>query len=193
MTSDKISNSFGVASLIQQILLREENPSAIIGGHALRYYQPYRTTNDIDIGVCNGDFHMQTFIYIRSLREEGFSVETKHGESGDPLGGVIKIQRDDIFPIEIINLFTMNHKAPNPGRFAVQDTILYETPEHDKLFICNLEALIALKLAAHGPQDLQDISALLEKNEVDHERLMTILKASRLIDRWEASFEPADA
>jgi predicted nucleotidyltransferase len=88
------------------------------------------------------------------LSAEGLSVETRMGEEGDPLGFVLRIYDRDRNQVDLIG--GIRRLEPDFFKRALVD-------EFDglKLRIASPEDLIALKLFAGGPQDIEDARGVL--------------------------------
>jgi hypothetical protein len=126
---------------------------ALIGAGALAAHRVARATGDLDLlTVAPESLSPATW---RSLREQGFEVEIRVAEPGDPLAGVVRIGRGTAPPIDLI-----------VGDRAWQRRAIERAEPRSlqgaRIPIVRASDLVLLKLYAAGPQDLWDVQRLLE-------------------------------
>ncbi|HSC15096.1 MAG TPA: hypothetical protein VLI71_08260 [Gammaproteobacteria bacterium] len=91
----------------------------------------------------------------RRFRESGLTTELRYGDAADPIAAVLALTDQHSNRVD----FLVGIRGLDPGAFSRA----VEVPFHgQKLRIIGLEDFVAMKLFAHGPQDLADASAALE-------------------------------
>jgi hypothetical protein len=127
---------------------------ATIGALAVAYHGPVRASLDADALISLKGASLDLEGLAKILSAEGLSVETRMGEEGDPLGFVLRIYDRDRNQVDLIG--GIRRLEPDFFKRALVD-------EFDglKLRIASPEDLIALKLFAGGPQDIEDARGVL--------------------------------
>jgi hypothetical protein len=126
---------------------------ALIGAAALAAAGVARSTFDVDLLTTDPSV-LRPSLWA-GLRAEGVSVEIRHADADDPLGGVVRIEAPAERPVDVIvgkhawqaRAVSRAHR-PGAGPAIVQP-----------------RDLVLLKLYAGGPQDLWDIRELLRLPE----------------------------
>ncbi|MEQ9498751.1 MAG: hypothetical protein RIT81_17870 [Deltaproteobacteria bacterium] len=146
---------------------------------AMAAHRYVRATQDVDLGACTSFFPKLREFY-EHLRSSGYRVELRWPEDGDPLDGVLDIERDGAV-IQVVNI--ANSKL---GRAAIDNA-----EELDIGLRCvRLEELIALKLYAGGKYSMRDIQELLDANpEADLTRIGNTCDELRLGKEWKSVLE----
>ena len=126
---------------------------ALIGAGALAAHRVARATGDLDLLTVSPE--SLSPVTWRALREQGFEVEIRVAEPGDPLAGVVRISHGTAPPIDLIvgdrawQRRAIERAEPRPLQGA-------------RVPIVRAADLVLLKLYAAGPQDLWDVQRLLE-------------------------------
>jgi hypothetical protein len=124
-------------------------PCALIGAAALAAAGVARSTFDVDLLMTDPTV-LRPSLWA-GLRAEGVSVEIRHADADDPLGGAVRIEAPAERPVDVIvgkhgwqaRAVNRAHR-PGAGPAIVQP-----------------RDLVLLKLYAGGTQDLWDIRELL--------------------------------
>jgi predicted nucleotidyltransferase len=126
---------------------------AIIGAAALAAHGIARATMDLDLFATDAAC-LDERVW-EDLRSTGATVEIRHGDASDPLGGVVRIVAKDETPVDLIL-----------GKSSWQRELIERaTPlriGESTLRVARAADLILLKLYAGGPQDAWDIDQLLD-------------------------------
>jgi len=132
-----------------QLLANSHIPFAAIGASALGVYGVPRSTFDVDVLVR--DVRVLDASFWINV---GAATDVRHGDTDDPLRGVVRIEQQDERPVDVI-----------VGRHAWQDGVLRRA---EVATIIGVQApvvaaadLVLLKLFAGGVQDRWDIQQLL--------------------------------
>jgi len=128
-------------------------PHALIGATALAAHGVARATIDIDL-LTVGRAALEETLWESLRAVKGGSVDIRHGDSDDPLMGVVRVSAADDNPVDLV-----------VGRDSWQQTILERTSSLSihgtSAPVVDAADLILLKLYAGGPQDCWDIQRLL--------------------------------
>ena len=153
--------TFGAAERIAEVLQRAHVETAVIGAVALAAHCYPRSTEDLDLAV---GVHPSMLEQIADdLRKDGFVVKWSAPDPQDPLGGVLRVHREGIERIEIVNF----HNPPASGIPALVDPAIREAVpyrEGSKLRVVTLPHLILFKLYAGGIKSKTDVLELLGRN-----------------------------
>lgn len=135
---------------------------AVIGAMACAAWNYPRYTRDFDLGT---DLDPGTAFpaIARRLRARGLTVEERVPDVDDPLGGLLRIEKKGLRPIELINFYNPLRPRRNPGRRAI-DRALPRRLAPSSLRLVDLPDLIALKLYTGGPKSTLDVLELLARN-----------------------------
>ncbi len=138
---------------VSAILRARGTPHAVIGAAALAVHGVARATADLDLLVVDSSC-LDPGVW-QSLDESRTAVEIRHGDTDDPLAGVIRIVRSGEGSIDVI-----------VGRHAWQREALSRSELRSvgsvELSVVRAADLVLLKLYAGGPQDAWDIDQLLD-------------------------------
>ena len=128
-------------------------PCALIGAAALAAAGVARSTFDVDL-LTTDPLVLRPSLWA-GLRAEGVSVEIRHADADDPLGGVVRIEAPAERPVDVI-----------VGKHAWQDRAVRRArrPGPGPAIVLPRD-LVLLKLYAGGTQDLWDIRELLRLPE----------------------------
>lgn len=135
-------------------VLREAGiPAAMIGAMAVATRGVARSTFDIDLLVVHPDALLPWL--WRPLRDEGLDVDLRHGETGDPLAGVVRIRARAEPIVDVV----VGQSAWQ--RDLIERAELLEVAG-SSVRVARAADLVLLKLYAGGPTDRWDIERLLE-------------------------------
>jgi hypothetical protein len=137
-------------------LLREARlPAAVAGGFAVSYHGVPRATRDADAVVWLRGSGIDPEELSRRLRAGGFEVILRHGDPGDPIGASLRITDSHGNSVDLL----IEVRGMDPG--APSRTV--EAPFlDDRVRLLGAEDLIAMKLFAAGPVDIEDVRAILQ-------------------------------
>jgi len=127
-------------------------PFAVIGAHALAAHGLARFTSDFDVLVMSGRVLARDF-WPASLQTR--LVSLRKGDDGDPLRGVVRFGP----PITVDVVVGRGDIMRGALAHAALDGVI-------GLSVVTVIDLVSLKLEAGGPQDLADISALLDSQRL---------------------------
>ena len=126
-----------------------------IGALAVAYHGWVRASMDADALVTMRDSKVNSEQLIALLRSRGWEVEFRDGDMGDPIGFVIRIRDGQRNMVDLIG----GIRKLDPAFFERRiDTEL----DGMKLRFASVEDLVALKIFAGGPKDLEDAAGVLE-------------------------------
>lgn len=144
---------------------------ATIGALAVAYHGLYRASLDADalISLKGADLDLDGLAEI--LRSRGLSVDVRMGEEGDPLGFVLRITDGHANQVDLIG----GIPRLDPGFFQRSTEDAFDGM---RFRMASPEDLIALKVYAGGPKDLEDAKGVLEVQEggIDNELLIRLCK-----------------
>lgn len=122
-------------------------PYAVVGAMAAAAHGVVRASLDADAVVLL-PAHRATELE-RICRDAGFITELRHGDPGDPIGAVLSLSDRHDNRVDLL--------LELRGLRAAAFSRVISIPFHDHpLQIIGREDFIAMKLFAHGPQDLVD-------------------------------------
>lgn len=131
------------------LLDRERVPHALIGAAALAAAGVARSTFDIDL--LTTDQRVLSPAFWLPLESERTAIVARRGDDEDPLAGVVRLERADERPVDVI-----------VGRHRWQAAAIERaTPQTIGPPVVRPVDLVLLKLYAGGAQDLWDIRELL--------------------------------
>lgn len=163
------------------ILVRHDVSYAVVGAMAASVHGVVRASMDADaiLGV-----HSDALAALeRRFRESGLATELRYGDAADPISAVLALTDQHSNRVD----FIVGLRGLDPAAFSRA----VEVPFYgQKLRIIGLEDFVAMKLFAHGSQDIADATAALE---VAGERVdLTLLRklAARFGAEASASLEP---
>jgi predicted nucleotidyltransferase len=127
---------------------------AAIGALAVAYHGPIRASFDADALISLKGSRVDLDQLAARLRETGWKVDVREGEPGDPLGFVVRILDRAGNQVDLIG----GIRKLDPEFFgrATRTTV-----DGMKLRFASAEDLIALKLFAGGPKDLEDAEGVI--------------------------------
>lgn len=107
--------------------------------------------------------------FLERLRSYGWDVEFREGEPGDPLGFVIRIRDRGGNQVDLIG----GIRRLDPRFF---ERVIEAELNGLNLLISSPEDLIALKIHAGGPKDLEDAKGVLEvlDSAIDRSLLLSL-------------------
>ncbi|HXG60984.1 MAG TPA: hypothetical protein VNO22_06410 [Planctomycetota bacterium] len=135
-------------------LRRIRVPAAVAGGFAVSYHGLPRATRDADAVVWPRGAGMDPDQLSQHLRTGGFDVVLRHGDPGDPIGASLQIRDPHGNSVDLlIGVRGMDPEAPSRT---------VEAPFFDdRVRLLGAEDLIAMKLFAAGPVDIEDVRSIL--------------------------------
>lgn len=161
---------------ILAVFRRLDIPFVLAGGHAVAAWGAVRATRDIDLLASLPEGLAQKA--VNEFLKAGFKVERRMGDEGDPVRGVIRLERVGVqgaTPVEIIlgirkmptAIFERARRLPFLG---------LEMP------LASPEDMILLKCLAGGPIDLEDARSILSvmKGKLDIKYLEAEAKRLRI-------------
>jgi hypothetical protein len=139
------------------ILVRHDVPYAVVGAMAASVHGVVRASLDADaiLGV-----HSDALAAIeRRFRESGMATELRYGDAADPISAVLTLTDQHSNRVD----FIVGIRGLDPEAFSRA----LEVPFYgQRLRVISLEDFVAMKLFAHGPQDVvADATAALEAAE----------------------------
>lgn len=175
--SSAIDATFDLARDVAEVLREEGVEPLIIGALALAAHHFPRQTEDVDLAIAVPPSRL--LVLADALRRRGLEVHLSMPDTKDPLGGLIRVEREGALPIEIINF----DNAPSGGFPAiVRDAAARATPMGSDLplRVVDVIDLVILKVYAGGPKAELDIQELLVRNPVDLGELRRRCRTYRL-------------
>ena len=159
----RATRTIDAAEKVASILASLGIESAVIGAMALASHKYVRNTNDFDLATC-ADVLVQLPGAKKALEKEQFEADLRLPDAEDPRGGVLRLNRRGIRPIEIVNY--LNPFAQGAALLAEEAirTAIPARRDLGSLRVVDLAHLIALKLYAGGPRSRSDVIELLERN-----------------------------
>lgn len=134
-------------------LARFDVSYAVVGAMAASVHGAVRASMDADaILAVHSD---QLAAIERRFRQDGFTTELRYGDSADPIAAVLVLTDQHANRVD----FLVGIRGLDSGAFSRA----VEVPFHgERLRIVGVEDFVAMKLFAHGSQDLADADAALE-------------------------------
>ena len=161
---------------------------AVIGAMAVAYHGWVRASLDADALISLKKSSLDIDQLGERLRKEGWNVEVRMGEPGDPLGFVVRIRDSHGNQADLIG----GIRKLDPGFF---DRIQREEWDGAALKFASTEDLLALKFYAGGPKDLEDAEGILKvrAGSMDHSLVSGLSKpfgrnAAEVCERLLAKF-----
>lgn len=148
------TNSPRLLDQVGRILDALGAPWAAIGALAVAYHGPIRASYDADALISLKGSSVDLGQLGDYLRESGWKVDVREGEQGDPLGFVVRILDKAGNQVDLIG----GIRKLDPDFFG---RARRTTVEGMKLRFASAEDLIALKLFAGGPKDLEDAEGVI--------------------------------
>jgi hypothetical protein len=157
-----LKRTLKVAEQVAAATEAEGGKVAVIGAMACAAWNYPRHTRDLDLGT---DLDPGTAFpgIARRLRAVGLTVEERLPDGDDPLGGLLRVEKKGLRPIELVNFYNPLRPRRNPGRRAVERALPSRLAP-SSLRLVDLPDLIALKLYAGGPKSTLDVLELLARN-----------------------------
>lgn len=167
---DGADEALAFAEEAAEVLRRMGFETRLIGATAMAVHGYTRATADIDIAVSAMSLDALRAV-AAALAKLGRPTELREPDIDDPLGGLIRIEVDDMVDVDIINFGNPHTGAGRRlGELIVTDEGLPLVPT--KLTAVSVSTLILLKLAAGSRFDLLDAAELLERHpELDRNEL----------------------
>lgn len=151
------SNAPHLLSLIGHELDAVEAKWTTIGALAVAYHGLVRASLDADALVSFKTAKVSADAFAALLGQQELQVEYREGEAGDPIGFVIRICDSRGNRVDLLG----GMRKSDPEIFARS---ILDEPDGLPLRFTSVEDLIALKLFAGGPKDLEDAAGVLASN-----------------------------
>lgn len=144
---------------------------AAIGALAVAYHGTIRASYDADALISLKGSRTDLDQLAVTLRSSGLKVAVREGEPGDPLGFVVRIQDRTGGQVDLIG----GIRKLDPDFFARAKRA---TIDGIKLRFASAEDLIALKVYAGGPKDLEDAEGVIrvQAGRLDQDLLRRLCK-----------------
>lgn len=152
--SDKFPDSPHLLAAIGKVLDEAGAKWAVIGAMAVAYHGWVRASLDADALLSLRGSTLDIDQLAERLRSKGFQAEARMGDPGDPLGFVLRIADEAGNQADLIG-------GIRKLESAFWNRVIEESWEGMHLRIASAEDLIALKLFAGGPKDLEDAEGVL--------------------------------
>jgi hypothetical protein len=156
---------------VGRILEREGIAWAVIGALAVSFHGVVRVSLDADALISFKGSHTDIDAFVAKLKAAGWKAEYRSGEPGDPLGFVVRILDKRGNQVDLI------------GGIRKLDSGFFRRAEKAKLGnlelrIAGAEDVIALKMFAGGPKDLEDAAGILDVSgkKIDEALLLKLCK-----------------
>lgn len=124
-------------------------PYAVIGAFAASFYGVIRASVDAD-AVISIHGAQEAMNLCKDFQSQGFGVEYRRGEAGDPINAVINLR--DSFYNRVDLLIGIQKMTEDVFGRTQQAQFMGAS-----IKIISLEDFIALKIFAGGPKDIQDV------------------------------------
>jgi hypothetical protein len=126
---------------------------AVVGAMAASVHGAVRASMDADAILAVHSDELATL--ERRFRQDGFTTELRYGDTADPIAAVLVLTDEHANRVD----FLVGIRGLDAGAFSRA----VEVPFHGAtLRIVGVEDFVAMKLFAHGAQDLADADAALE-------------------------------
>ena len=148
-------------------------PYAVIGAFAVSFHGVPRYTDDADTAIWLTDTGKTSRDLMNRFLDSGYRAQLMQGDLDDPISGSIIVQDGYENRMDIL----LGIRGMDPG--AVQRCVsasLLDSPVR----IIAAEDLIAMKVFAGGPQDLEDVRGILQVSG----KLLDLQLLSRLAHRY---------
>lgn len=123
---------------------------AVVGAMAASVHGVVRASLDADAVLAIPVHELLTL--ERQLSARGFRTELRHGDADDPIAAVLALSDEHDNRVDLL----VGLRGLDPAAFSRA----VDVPFHgSSLRVIGLEDFIAMKLFAHGPQDLEDAKA----------------------------------
>ena len=130
------------------ILARARVSYAVIGAMAASVHGVVRASVDADAVLALPTDELRNM--EREFRDAGFATELRYGDSDDPIAAVLALS--DAYDNRVDLLVGL--RGLDPAAFSRAADVPFQGAT---LRVIGLEDFIAMKLFAHGPQDLADV------------------------------------
>lgn len=156
---------------VGRILNAEGVRWAVIGALAVAYHGWIRASLDADALITLRDAKGNLDALVGKLRERGWQVESRMGDEDDPLGFVVRIVDASGNQVDLIG----GIRRLDPDFFARS---IEDDSEGMALRISSPEDLIALKIFAGGPKDMEDARGLVDMlgTSLDKDLVLTLCR-----------------
>ncbi len=171
MDNPTAPSSAHLLEAIGAILSEKKVAWATIGALAVAYHGVVRASLDADALITLRNSGIDSDILVDALRAMGLKVELREGQTGDPLGFVIRIQDASENQVDLIG--GIRRLDPEFFQRAAQADL-----DGLNLRMASIEDLLALKIFAGGPRDLEDAEGILAVSgpKVDKELLTSLCR-----------------
>jgi hypothetical protein len=152
--ADKASDAPHLLANIGKVLDENRVKWAVIGAMAVAYHGWVRASLDADAMLSLRGSDLDIDQLAEKIRSMGLRPEIRMGEPGDPLGFVLRIMDEAGNQADLIG----GIRKLDPGFW---DRVIEEEWQGARFSFASAEDLIALKLFAGGPKDLEDAEGVI--------------------------------
>jgi hypothetical protein len=152
--TDKASDAPHLLASLGKVLDGSGAKWAVIGAMAVAYHGWVRASLDADAMLSLRGSALDIERLADRIRSMGLQPEIRMGEPGDPLGFVLRVQDGDGNQADLIG----GIRKLDPGFW---DRVIRQEWRGALFSFASAEDLIALKLFAGGPKDLEDAEGVI--------------------------------
>jgi hypothetical protein len=144
---------------------------AAIGALAVAYHGVVRASLDADALITFQDSGTNLEGLAKHFRAKGWKAEIRKGDAEDPLGFVLRIQDESGNQVDLIG----GIRRLDPGFFKRS---LPAEIDGMRLYFAAPEDLLALKVFAGGPKDIEDAKGIVAviREEIDSELFLRLCR-----------------
>jgi hypothetical protein len=140
-----------IADLLNELRI----PYAVVGALAVSFHGMPRATNDADALIwLKGTGKSENDLTI-FLEGAGYRIQSKSGGLGDPLSGVVVVEDSHENRVDL--LLGISGLTPEASGRVSTTSLLGAT-----IRVVGAEDLVAMKIFAGGPQDLEDVKGIFQ-------------------------------
>ncbi len=140
---------------------------AVVGAMAVAYHGWVRASLDADAVISLNGCSLDLDQLGGMLRSHGWEVEVRMGEKGDPIGFAMLIRDAVGNQADLIS----GIRRLDPAFF---DRTIEENWDGMRLRVASVEDLIALKVFAGRPKDIEDVEGLLQIRGASIDKALTL-------------------
>ena len=140
---------------ILDILKKLDVPYAIVGALAVSYHGVPRSSVDADAAIWLEGTGKSAADVRAAMTDAGYKTQVRRGDNEDPIAAVIGIE--DSYSNSVDLLAGVRGMDPEAHARSVSTSLL-DSP----VLIMGAEDLIAMKVFAGGPKDLEDVRGILQ-------------------------------
>jgi hypothetical protein len=148
------AQSFQLLLDVAEALDKLKAPFAVVGAYAVSFHGMPRATDDADATVWLAGTGLSSDDLLKNLRQAGFHADLRTGDMDDPISAVLVVK--DSFENEVDLILGIRGMDP-----AARSRSVLTTYQDKSIRIIGAEDLVAMKVFAGGPQDLEDARGIL--------------------------------